>query len=466
VADPIMAVSEEIAAQELGHNYGRRHAGCAGTLADTAYPIPSGLLDVWGIDVGRMRLYDPETTYDFMGYCGSDGTTWVSSYTYTAIGRLFAVASPGAPAGVLADPIAPRLQMLQPAAEVLVASGLISPAGVDIHYGFFRLQGGAGPSAGPYTAELRNASGQVLLSHQFGPAQLSDNPAGDSGLFLLSLPWAEGTTSIVFTHNGVEIGRRSISPNAPAVSLLSPNGGEAWLASGVQTIRWSGIDFDGDPLTYIVQYSPDGGAIWKSLAENVSGVELVVDAADVPGGNAGLIRVRASDGFNTAQDTSDSAFTIEGKPPVAYIITPENGFTLPQGTAILFTSMATDREEGPIADDGAFSWSSSLDGSLGQGRALYTDSLSRGVHLITLQARDRDGQVTSAGVTVNVVDALDEQPAVTILLTPETPAPPVTPAPMAGRLPPLVITLGLGLCVLAGGTAALGGLLLALRRRR
>lgn len=49
----------------------------------------------------------------------------------------------------------------------------------------------------------------------------------------------------------------------PAVTFLSPTGGETW--SGTQTIKWQGSDPDGDTLSYEVLYTKDGGAQWSQV---------------------------------------------------------------------------------------------------------------------------------------------------------------------------------------------------------
>ncbi len=470
-AAPDFLMTEEIAAQELGHNFGRRHAPGCTTPFDPSYPNRTGLLDAWGLDVLRMRLFSPVSTYDFMGYCGGDGTTWVSSYTYNSIGRLF-VSGNARPGGILADPLDSEPWQSQTATDVLVASGNISPQSVDIHYGFVRLSAAPETTSGPYTLELANASGEVLWVQPFSPVQLSNSSAGNSGLFLISVPWLEGVTTAVFRYEGTEIARRIVSPNAPTVNIITPNGGETWPASGPQTISWTASDGDGDPLTFIVQYSPDNGLSWKSLAENVIVTNFKIDAADITGGNAGLIRVLASDGFNTSQDTSDQTFTVEGKAPSIFILSPDNGYTLPEGTLMLFSALAFDREEADMADGTAFHWSSDLDGDLGQGLDMYLNSLSRGTHTVTLRVTDRDGREGLAQVIVNVTEPLEGNPDI-VWPTPlplSTSTPNSETEPVAGQAnseqPRLLIGAGLGLCSVLGLFAIAGGLLLALRLKR
>ncbi|MGH2627630.1 MAG: hypothetical protein ACRDHY_13380, partial [Anaerolineales bacterium] len=76
-----------IAAQELGHNFGRRHAtsGCNADNPDGSYPRAGGLLDDWGLDLVLRQPYARESSYDYMGYCGGEGNSWTSVYTYLAL---------------------------------------------------------------------------------------------------------------------------------------------------------------------------------------------------------------------------------------------------------------------------------------------------------------------------------------------------------------------------------------------
>ena len=99
------------------------------------------------------------------------------------------------------------------------------------------------------------------------------------------------------------------------MTLLAPNGGEAWLPYGEHIISWAGSDKDGDPLRYDLRYSPDGGLTWETVAINLAGTSYALDAGYLAGSQQALLRVLATDGVNTGQDTSDAAFEVEAKPP-------------------------------------------------------------------------------------------------------------------------------------------------------
>jgi hypothetical protein len=60
----------------------------------------------------------------------------------------------------------------------------------------------------------------------------------------------------------------------------------------------------------------------------------------------------------------------------------------------------TDLEDGPLTDDTAFTWSSSLEGELGVGRRLYFDDLLPGQHTVTLTVRDSDGFTVQESISI------------------------------------------------------------------
>ena len=88
-------------AHELGHLFGRYHAPCSTSGADSSYPYRNAQLGVWGWDARSDAFFAPADTTDFMGYCDPQ---WVSDYTYTALYTRAATLRPGPMA--LSDPSA------------------------------------------------------------------------------------------------------------------------------------------------------------------------------------------------------------------------------------------------------------------------------------------------------------------------------------------------------------------------
>jgi hypothetical protein len=94
-------------------------------------------------------------------------------------------------------------------------------------------------------------------------------------------------------------------------------------------------------------------------------------------------------------------------PPSAQISNPGDGASFPPGTVITLSGDGSDPEDG-VLPDSAFRWSSSVDGSLGSGRAVQVTlsgppSCGTTVHhTITLTVVDSDGEATTATVGVDI----------------------------------------------------------------
>lgn len=69
-------------AHEVGHEFGRYHAPCSTSGADSDYPYAGGDIGVWGFDARTRTFHAPDDTTDFMGYCDPQ---WISDYTWSAM---------------------------------------------------------------------------------------------------------------------------------------------------------------------------------------------------------------------------------------------------------------------------------------------------------------------------------------------------------------------------------------------
>jgi hypothetical protein len=114
-----------------------------------------------------------------------------------------------------------------------------------------------------------------------------------------------------------------------------------------------------------------------------------------------VIRVQASDGFNTAFDDSDTPLVTPTSPPVPTIL-QRDGLSVHLGRTLLLEGVATDIDEGLITTPESFRWTSDKDGALGTGQELYTRKLSKNVHRITLEVRDQEGKVGTTSIRVYV----------------------------------------------------------------
>lgn len=108
----------------------------------------------------------------------------------------------------------------------------------------------------------------------------------------------------------IVLGHPHYYAQAPQVTIVSPNGDETLQDQA--TIQWTGSDGDGDTLSYAVLYSPDNGASWETLAVNLAATSYTWNLAGLPPGSQYLVKVMATDGFNTGQGVSQATFTIRG----------------------------------------------------------------------------------------------------------------------------------------------------------
>jgi len=156
------------------------------------------------------------------------------------------------------------------------------------------------------------------------------------------------------------------TPPTPPI-VISPNGGEIW--SGTHDVTWTAsTDPDGDPITYEIEYSYDGGGTWHPLATGISETSYSWDTTTYPDSANYLIRVRAYEERKRRElysdwDQSDGVFTIGNTAPTVVDHTPI-GTDVPVTTIMTVTfSEAMDKTSVQKAFSispsvpGSFSWS-------------------------------------------------------------------------------------------------------------
>ncbi len=111
----------------------------------------------------------------------------------------------------------------------------------------------------------------------------------------------------------------------PAVSLLSPRGGEIW--SGIQEIRWLAQDRDGDELEIDLAYKIGRDDTWHTIARAVPNTgHYVWDTTSVPNCTCIEMRITANDGTSLDQDKSDTPFTVNNPhAPLIKLVAPQGG---------------------------------------------------------------------------------------------------------------------------------------------
>ena len=336
-----------------------------------------------------------DTRLDFMVPGRLENEAWVAPGVYTYLHDHMSMAS---------DQSAGAAKAV--AEEYLLASGLINQDGTASFDAFYR-QAQTVPLDNPpvgtaYCLELYDGGSTKLSSQCFDVSYgFGDNRSpGDSTMpmttapFALTVPFPATTKRIVLAHGGTTVATRTVSNNAPAVSVTLPGGGV------VKTINWTANDPDGDTLSYSVLYSADNKNSWFAVAMDLNTTTYSLDTSTLPGGTNAFVRILASDGVNTGQADA-GPFAVTGKEPTVLINSPVDGATYAPGQTVMLVGDGFDLEDGSLPD-GRLIWTSDRDGVLGVGRTVERADLSKGTHTITLTAGDSQGNQATARITLAV----------------------------------------------------------------
>ena len=370
--------------------------------------MPAAAADmIFGLDLSdgpdSPSVIDPNSVYELMGYCVHDRYgAWTSSWTYSHLwSALINAFGERHPPSTLTR----SLQAVRAVGTIdsLILRGTANLWAGTVQFGRISraIQLPALPETAPGSHRLRllDGGGRLRTQLEFGPvANESEAPEPSSGSFLVAVPFDPLIRAAEVTYRGVTLARAVASPGTPTVHVDFPNGGEHLGTTG-WTMRWTAGDRDGDRLTYDILVTWDGGIEWTTLQTDWPDTHLELAANSLRGSGQALVRVVASDGFNTAVDTSDTPFTIVDQAPRISILSPTENQIVTLDQQMVLKAFARDPEEGRLNGTNIV-WTSDRDGRLGTGPMLsdQTSSLHTGVHVIAATAYDNTGHTNAATV--------------------------------------------------------------------
>jgi len=406
-------------AHEVGHTVGRPHpffgATCGHSLDDVDYPyLLAAIGDTFqnketriaGLDIGEfffnpITFRDASTHRDFMSYCG---TYWTSDHSFEQIYQWLLANPAGAPGGN-----APGQAGAPFAGDWLIATGSLAPASGTGGFGVVRrtdaVADPTAPTPGGYTLQLRGG-GALLASHGFSAAPIQDGQAGQLA-FELVVPFAPGTTElrVIEDATAAQLASAPVSASPPSIGGVALPGAPDPV-DGIVTVTWNASDPDGDPLSFDVFATRDGGVTFEPIQLSVPGSPFQLDSALLAGGPTQL-RVVATDGVQTASALSP-LFTVAGRAPQVAILSPADGTSVQWNQLVSFQGAASDLQDEDIPD-ASFVWANAY-GTLGTGRTLNIDTLQVGANLVTLTVTNSLGIPGQDTTTVNVGDVLTPLP--------------------------------------------------------
>jgi Calx-beta domain/Bacterial Ig-like domain (group 2) len=185
--------------------------------------------------------------------------------------------------------------------------------------------------------------------------------------------------------------------------------------------------------------SPGTGAItYSSSNSSVASVDLSGSVLAVSLGTTTITASKAADAIYSSAVATYDIKVVSGsgnKPTVTLDL--RDGFSVDIGTALALSGTASDTEDGALptqaqtAESAAtgqpiksLSWSSSIDGFLGNGVPLNTSSLKQGTHVITYSVTDSDLNigVDTKRILVGNIAPFSTASATTTLCIPGSPA--------------------------------------------
>lgn len=213
------------------------------------------------------------------------------------------------------------------------------------------------------------------------------------------IPFNPNTAVMRFTYHGRRIHEIRRSRARPDLRIEQQ---PREHAEGLERITWVARHPEGQSLQFFLRYSRNGGETWQRVGWRTDRQEAEVDFRQLPGGESCLIEVVATDGINTVTQVSEP-FSVPVKPLRAFIIAPVDGSVHAPKQTITFIGQGFDMEDNkPEFED--LIWVSSIDGTLGRGRAIQLASLSPGEHEILLLAGQESRQ-GSERIRIHVRDA-------------------------------------------------------------
>ncbi len=194
-------------------------------------------------------------------------------------------------------------------------------------------------------------------------------------------------TSLVIQAEAVDDATTFLSTGGNLSSRPRTTTSVIWSPSSWPTVGEAGPDQQTPNIASLIQeiVNRPGWTPENSLAIIVSGTGKRV--------------AEAFDGFPEGAPTLHVDYI--GDAPLVKIISPKDGATFSEGSALNFTGIAVDTDDGDLS--AGLSWESNIDGPIGIGGSIAINDLSVGDHTLTVSVTDSGGTTGIDSVQISVL---------------------------------------------------------------
>jgi hypothetical protein len=248
----------------------------------------------------------------------------------------------------------------------------------------------------PYTVALKGHGGRTMSrSGMLMTATHVDGPGGGPVLLLDgALPMRPGAMEMAILDAGKVVAVVKRPRHTPRVSRFALGGTRQLNGTTPLRVLWRAGDPDHVALTVSLDFSSDGGRVWRTVWSGPNTGHFALPRSYLTGTRDARLRLRVSDGFNQVMVVSHR-FAIAPTPPVVKIISPAGAAALRPGATVLLTGMAADDSHQPLSGS-ALTWYAGTT-KLGTGQLLLAKLPAQATR-ITLVARDRHGRTAQVSL--------------------------------------------------------------------
>jgi len=123
---------------------------------------------------------------------------------------------------------------------------------------------------------------------------------GQTDWVLIEMEFDMQTKAVELVVGGQPVARREVTTTAPTVENIRVRQvGGGLIPKGMVVFEWDSADADGGDRSYIVDLSRDQGSTWRTIIVNLTKPMLALPLKRFAGISTVVLKVTASDGFNT-----------------------------------------------------------------------------------------------------------------------------------------------------------------------